>query len=68
MTSARAYLLKDWCVLGPRIVVHPLGLPPGWKESGLTIEEEQRAFKAKLWNLTHLDPTTFERLDTFELK
>lgn len=61
-------MLKDWCGLGPRIVVHPLGLPPGWTSSGLSTEDEQRAFKAPLWGLTHLDPETFERLETFELK
>jgi hypothetical protein len=38
-----AYLHKNWCGLGDRVIVHPQGLPPGWKESNLTVEQQSAA-------------------------
>ena len=37
----KAYLHKNFCGLGDRIIIHPMGLPPGWTESGLTAEQEK---------------------------
>jgi hypothetical protein len=41
-----AYLHRNYCGLGDRIVIHPKGLPPGWTESNLSKEGQERALAA----------------------
>ena len=71
----KAYLLQDYCGQGPRIVVHPRGLPPGWKVSGLTAEQEEQAHHGayKLGpefrnHVLHFDPETLEHLDSLKVR
>jgi hypothetical protein len=65
---SRAYKLDDWCGLGPRIIVHPKGLPPSWTETNITAEEEAMAMEQGRYSrVVHLDPVTFEVIATFEL-
>lgn len=37
------YLHKNWCGLGDRLIVHPRGLPPSWKESNVIEPRGQEA-------------------------
>lgn len=68
MKVARAYKLADWCGLGPRIIVHPNGLPPSWTESNLTDHEEAMAMQHGEWmKVVHLDPQYFQKIESFEL-
>ena len=65
-----AYLHKNWCGLGDRVIVHPKGLPPGWHESNLDSITRARALEAagdkpRRGLVVHLDPETFEELDVF---
>ena len=67
--KARAYKLADFCGLGPRIIVHPNGLPPSWTENNLTPEEEAKAMTHGEWlRVVHLDPQHFQKIESFELK
>ena len=64
---ARAYR-HDWCGLGDRVIVHPNGLPPGWKESNLTPEEEAVALRqAEPRFVVHLEVGTGRHLEAFKL-
>lgn len=73
--NMEAYLLTDFCGQGARIVVHPRGLPPSWKHSGLTADQEELA-RHKAYQLgpefrhhvVHLDPATFEHLESFKVR
>jgi hypothetical protein len=37
---------RNYCGLGDRIIIHPRGLPPGWTESNLSKEGQERALAA----------------------
>ena len=39
-----AYQL-DFCGQGNRIIIHPKGLPPGWRESNLDPETQRKAHR-----------------------
>ena len=67
----RAYTLKF--VGDDRVVVHPLGLPPSWKQSDLTPEEEAAAVAAfesaglKRNVVGHFTPD-LQLIDTFPIR
>lgn len=66
------YLHQNWCGLDARLVVHPRGLPPGWRETNVTLErvEEARlkAFRlGKTRTVLHLHPETLELIEEFPL-
>jgi len=64
----RAYKIENWCNLGPRIIVHPYGLPPGWKENNLPRDiEEQARRHGDLSRVVHLNPDTLEKIESFRL-
>lgn len=52
-----------------RIIVHSKGLPPGWKETNLDRETEERALeKGRYGFVVHLDAETLEVVDRYEIK
>jgi hypothetical protein len=52
-----------------RIIVHSKGLPPGWKETNLDRETEERALeKGREGFVVHLDAETLEVVDRYEIK
>lgn len=68
----RAYQL-DFCGES-RIIVHPLGLPPSWKESNLTPEQESdaRAALAAIagaspYEVAHFTPD-LQLIETFPIR
>jgi hypothetical protein len=64
----RAYKIENWCNLGPRIIVHPHGLPPSWKENNLPPEiEDQARARGLSGRVVHLDPNTLEKIESFRL-
>jgi hypothetical protein len=64
---ARAYLIEISTL--SRIIVHSAGLPPGWTETNLTPEIEQRALtKAEHHRVIHLCPNTFETIASYKLQ
>jgi len=64
---ARAYLIEIATL--SRIIVHAAGLPPGWTQTNLLVEEEERALtKAEHHSVIHLCPNTFETIASYKLK
>jgi hypothetical protein len=64
----RAYKIENWCNLGPRIIVHPHGLPPSWKENNLPPDIEDRArLHGELSRVVHLNMDTLEKIESFRL-
>lgn len=69
----KAYLHKNFCGLSDRIIIHPMGLPPGWTESGLTAEQEHDAFVVSLCHaekrgqVLHFNEN-FELIEAFPLQ
>lgn len=64
----RAYRLENFCQQGPRIIVHPQGLPPSWKETNLTAEEEAMAMQHGVHGYAvHVDPKTFQKIEQFKI-
>jgi len=52
-----------------RIIVHSKGLPPGWKETNLDRETEERAcWKGQYDCVVHLDRDTFEVIGVYKIK
>ena len=64
---ARAYQLQ----IGQdtRIIVHDRGLPPGWQQTNIDRETEQRAVeKGQYDSVVHLHPETFDVIAQYKLK
>jgi hypothetical protein len=75
--NREAYLHHDWCGLGDRIIVHPRGLPPGWRKSNLDPEKQAAAKLACCYSperrdvshaVYHLDAKTLEVIQKFTIK
>lgn len=75
--NREAYLLPNWCGLGARIIVHPRGLPPGWRESNISPEKQAAAKLACCYSperrdashaVYHLDAETLEVIQKFTIK
>lgn len=72
-----AYQL-DFCGQGNRIIVHPKGLPPGWRESNLDPETQRKAHRkveeivavkyVQSRHIIHLNPETLELIEVFPLQ
>lgn len=77
----KAYLHRKFAGLEDRIIVHPCGLPPGWTESNLSQEGQDRALKASELiykqlttrfasgsrEVLHLNPDTLELIESFPI-
>ena len=64
-----AYLLDDWCGLGPRIVVHSCGLPRGWTTLNVAGEARAQACRfGESGQVVFLDPETFEVKQRIKVK
>jgi hypothetical protein len=75
--NREAYLLPDFCGQGDRIIVHPRGLPPGWRESNISPEKQAAAKLACRYSperrdashaVYHLDAETLEVIQKFTIK
>ena len=64
---ARAYQLQ----IGQdtRIIVHDRGLPPGWQQTNIDRETEERAVQKGQYDcVVHLHPETFDVIAQYKLK
>jgi hypothetical protein len=66
----KAYLHKNFCGLGDRVIVHPSGLPPGWVESNLDEETQRKAIQRaySYHEVSHLNPDTLDLIETFPVQ
>ena len=63
----RAYQIQIG--LDTRIIVHDRGLPPGWQQTNIDRETEERAIQKGQYDcVIHLHPETFDVIASYPLK